>query len=57
MLQCFTDELIFMVSELICSCKVLSIRVLRSNIVVLTFINVYETKMQNAVWFIWSKPK
>lgn len=46
-----------MYGELICSCKVLSIRVLQSNIVVLIFINIRETKMQNPVWFILSKPK
>ena len=45
-----------MVGELIYSCNVLGIRRLRSNIVDLTSINIRETKIQNSVWFICSKP-
>lgn len=45
-----------MFGELIYSSKVLCIRELQSYIVVLTFVNIRETKIQNLVWFIWSKP-
>ena len=45
-----------MESELIYRCKVLSIRKLRSYLTTLTFFNIRETKMQNLVWFIYSKP-
>lgn len=46
-----------MFGELIYSCKVLCIRELQSYIVVLTFVNICETKLRNLVWFIYSKPK
>lgn len=45
-----------MFGELIYSSKALCIRELQSYIVVLTFVNIRETKIQNSVWFIWSKP-